>query len=90
MDDDPAYYGHFANDGAGYLALEICTAPSLAIEMGLEERIAEYVSESEDLANAAHKPLEGGGHILTVATKDIKAGEEIMVTYGPEYWLEFS
>ena len=27
--------------------------------------------------------------MLAVATKDIKEGEEIYVTYGPEYWAGY-
>ena len=75
MDDNPAYYGHYANDGA---SIEM----SLDIEEGgVEEAIAAYVSRSIELANAMHKPFkEDKLHMVTVATRDIKAGEEILVT----------
>lgn len=90
LDDDPAYRGHYANDGGGYLALE-GAASSTGAELGLEKRIAEYVLESSDAANAMHGPFLGDGlpHVVTVATRDIKAGEEVLVTYGPDYWLDY-
>ena len=102
LDDDPAYYGHFANDGAGHLALEGSNSPNnlqAAIELGLdtnedglgaEMNIAAYVLKSLEVANAWHKSLVGGSHVVTVATRDIAAGEEILVTYGPDYWLGHS
>lgn len=102
LDDDPAYYGHFANDGAGHLAFEGPNSPSnlqAAIELGLdtnedglgiEMNIAAYVLKSLEVANAWHKSLADGSHVVTVATRDIDAGEEILVTYGPDYWLEHS
>lgn len=87
LDKDPAYYGHFANDG-GYLLV----AENGDDSKGMEENISAYVRESKHLSNAVHELLDrgfalGGLHIVTVATKDIKEGEEILVTYGPDYWL---
>ena len=41
------------------------------------------MSESLQLSNARHEPISGGLHLGTVATKDIKNGEEVLVTYGP-------
>lgn len=102
LDDDPAYYGHFANDGAGHLASEGPNSSynlRAAIELGLdteedglgaETNIAAYVLKSLEVANAWHKSLAGGSHVVTVATRDITAGEEILVTYGPDYWLGHS
>ena len=75
MDNDMAYAGHFANDGA---------QPPLG-----ESQIASYVIASNDLSNAMHVPLEDC-HMATVATRDIKEGNEVLVTYGPEYWREHS
>jgi len=82
IDDNPAYYGHYANDGASMeLVLDI------EEELGVEENIATYVSKSIEVANAMHKPFrEDAYHMVTIATRDIKAGEEILVTYGPDYW----
>jgi len=71
--DDLSYLGHFANDGA---------VPPLC-----ESELASYVIESADKANAMHQECQGC-HMVTVVTKDIKAGEEILVTYGPEYWSQ--
>ena len=73
-EDDPSYLGHFANDGARH--------PPMC-----ESELAAYVIESADTANAMHQPCEEC-HMVTVATRDLKAGEEIFVTYGPDYWRE--
>ena len=86
LDDDPAYFGHFANDAAGHIALQSAVGGDDV--GGIEEIISSYVSESLELSNARHIPI-GGLHLGTVATKDIRKGEEVMVTYGPEYWMNF-
>ena len=100
LDNDPAYSGHFANDGAGHLAYEKSGSPSnieASLELGLdtessefgvENDIAAYVLKSFDIANAMHQPINADEfHMITVARRDIKKGEEIMVTYGPDYWI---
>mmetsp|Transcript_15009 Transcript_15009/g.22904 ORF Transcript_15009/g.22904 Transcript_15009/m.22904 type:complete len:269 (+) Transcript_15009:66-872(+) len=71
LDQDPAYFGHFANDGA--------SMPLTEASLGL------YVIESNEKANAMHESLDDC-HMVTIATRDITAGEEIFVTYGPDYW----
>ncbi|KAL7526034.1 hypothetical protein ACHAXR_001282, partial [Thalassiosira sp. AJA248-18] len=96
LDDNPAYYGHFANDGAGQMALQKNSASNIQAslelgldtegEMGVEENISAYVLQSLEVANAIHKhrPFDGEElHMVTVATRDIEIGEEILVTYGP-------
>ncbi len=83
LDANPAYSGHFANDPGGHLALGQADPTQ-----GVEEGIASYVIESMDLSNAMHKEVDGL-HMATVAIKDIRAGEEIMVTYGPDYWIDY-
>jgi SET domain len=75
LDGDMAYAGHFANDGA-------CPPQR-------ESQIASYVLESNEFANAMHISL-GGCHMVTVATRNIPKGGEILVTYGPDYWMEQS
>lgn len=82
LDNDTAYLGHFANDGAGHIALGQGDPTR-----GVEESIASYVIESIDVSNAMHKQVDGL-HMATVATRTIAVGEEILVTYGPDYWLE--
>mmetsp|Transcript_42901 Transcript_42901/g.130551 ORF Transcript_42901/g.130551 Transcript_42901/m.130551 type:complete len:313 (-) Transcript_42901:18-956(-) len=85
LDTDPAYYGHFANDGAGHFATKKAYGGASA-----EEGIAAYVLESVEASNAMHQSVKGGLHMVTVATKDIQEGEEILVTYGPDYWMQHS
>jgi len=87
LDNNPAYYSHFANDGAGHIAIQ--TGVDDAARRGIEEIISSYVSESVELSNARHKPIADGLHLGTFASKDIKKGEEVMVTYGPDYWMNF-
>ena len=83
LDDDSAYYGHFANDGSSMEGLDINE------ELGMEDNIATYLSKSRAAANAKHTPFLGDAplhHMVTRATRDIKANEEILVTYGADYW----
>ena len=91
LDDNPAYFGHFANDGAGHLALDKPLSTSDAEgdneEMGVEKQIAAYVSKSQEAANVILQPSEEEMHMLMVATRDITKGEEILLTYGPDFWL---
>ncbi|KAK3241485.1 hypothetical protein CYMTET_48753 [Cymbomonas tetramitiformis] len=69
--DDTAYIGHMCNDGASCLTGADCEA---------------YTHSSEARANAYHVGLEGC-HIATIATREILSGEEVLVSYGEDYWL---
>ena len=91
LDTNPAYYGQFANDGAGHIAIQTGVDDDAAsrMMMGIEEVISMYVRESVELSNASHKPIADGLHLGTFATKDIRRGEEILVTYGTDYWMAF-
>lgn len=76
LDDNPAYYGHYANDGAG-----IDEYDTMDMKGGRpEESIAAYESKSEQMRNARHQAFPGYAHMVTRATRDIKKGEEILVT----------
>jgi len=77
LDQDPAYLGHFANDGAPSEMIPVCEADC-----------ADYVLASNLAANAINEDIASESHMVTVATRDIAQGEEIFVTYGPDYWLE--
>jgi hypothetical protein len=74
LDEDPAYFGHFANDGA--------VMPTQA------SNVDAYVKESLAKANVKHDMISC--HMVTVATQEIQKGEEILVSYGPEYWMAHS
>jgi hypothetical protein len=76
--DDPHFYfysGHYANDGA-------CL-------VGGDAGMSTYVLESNALANAMHMNVDDC-HMVTLATRSIAPGEEILVTYGPEYWYAYN
>ena len=49
-------------------------------ELGMKDNIAAYERKSEQMRNARHQPFRGNAHMVTVAMKDIKKGEEILVT----------
>jgi hypothetical protein len=93
LDSNPAYSGHFANDYGGHHALggighgsedEVLNHNRI----GVEESIVAYVNESVKMANAQHSVLEDS-HMVTIATRDISKGDEIFVTYGMDYWMEY-
>ena len=69
--DDAAYLGHMINDGA------FCTSESLR---------AEYKLKSQAMRNAEQVDLVGC-HTAIVATRDIQVGEELLLTYGANYWI---
>ena len=71
LDDNMAYVGHLMNDGA---------------KLDGFGSIERYMEESAARANAGHDCLLGC-HMVTVATRNITAGEEVLVTYAPRYWL---
>ena len=71
------YLGHLVNDGA-------TTCPTCPADLEA------YVQESHAACNARHEGMSGDCHMVTVAIRDIKAGEEIFVTYGAEYWMQQS
>lgn len=73
LDRDPAYLGHFVNDGGRLLS---------------QAGFTDYVMDSFEKANAKHRDVDGGQHSVLVATRDLRAGEEVFVTYGPDYWME--
>lgn len=75
MDANPAYLGHFVNDGVTSIPMT-------------SKALSSYMLESSDAANAVHQDILEGCHMVTLARRDIRAGEEIFVTYGPEYWME--
>ena len=79
LDGDIAYAGHFCNDGAR-LAVG-ADAPSRA----LRRSIRQYRRASESARNAKHIDVDGL-HMITVATRPIAAGEEVLVSYGAKYW----
>ena len=72
LDDNPAYVGHLVNDAA-------------RMRLRSFDSAEEYMAESMALANAGHVDLEGC-HTATIATKAIAEGEEVLVSYGPNYW----
>jgi hypothetical protein len=74
--DDPAYLGHFINDG------------STLFDWKNSSRTV-YSRESYNLHNAAFFVMEGC-HYATIATKNIPKGQEIFVSYGEGYWLSRS
>ena len=76
--DDMAYVGHIINDGAS------CNSP---------ESREQYNEETSRRLNAEHFSVTGWSglrlplHFGTRATRDIRANEEIFVSYSFGYWL---
>lgn len=68
---EPAYLGHFANDGS------TCPSP---------EDVESYRRDSAAAANARVCLLENC-HFALQASQPIKSGDEILLTYGEGYWL---
>ena len=77
LNQDPAYLGHFANDGARLLGVDDGAAD-------------DYLAASERARNAQHVDVADGLHMVTLATRRIHLGEEIFVSYGEDYWREYN
>jgi hypothetical protein len=73
---DPAYLGHFANDGATLYEFD-----SASREI--------YTNATAARCNAANLVVEGA-HMATVATAAIAKGNEVFISYGTGYWLSRS
>jgi SET domain-containing protein len=71
LDDDPSYMGHFINDAAKP------TEDIMSVQI--------YINVSMAKRNCVMKTVEGFVAAV-VAVRDIKAGEEILMTYGAGYW----
>lgn len=72
FNNDPNYLGHLINDSAK--------------SNSTEESDKIYTVISSKKANCKFYNLDGGLHVAIIATKDIKKGEELFVTYGAPYW----
>ncbi len=70
----PAWQCHRINDGA-------------VISENTPESVMEYYHASLRKQNAAFLPFGPAPITVAMATKDIRAGEEIFVCYGRGYWL---
>lgn len=73
-DDNVAYAGHFINDGV--------TKPPTC-----EAELEDYMKESQAVENCDFLPLENL-HMVALANRHIKKGDEIFTFYGPVYWMD--
>ncbi len=72
FDNDPNYLGHLINDGAK------------SDSSKKSNRIYSTISSLK--ANCKYYNLKGGLHVAIIATKNIREGEELFITYGIPYW----
>ena len=73
--DDAAYLAHMVNDFA------MCAGSD-------KNAIEAYVAASEGAANVGlDTATTNGCHVAMVATKPIREGDEILLSYGAGYWL---
>jgi hypothetical protein len=71
------YLGHLANDGA-------CPPETMS-----PTEIMQYEDASYAARNAAQLTAGDGIFVMTVATRDIAKGEEVLVTYGKSWWRAY-
>jgi SET domain-containing protein len=72
FDQDPLYLGHFINDRF------TCDASQKSKEL--------YLKLSPVRANCTFKVIRENLHVVIIAIKDIKKGEELFMSYGTNYW----
>lgn len=70
--------GHLINDGSCILKKDF----------GVDE-LLRYVNESTRKQNCHFIPL-GGAALAVVASRDIKAGEEVLAAYGAGFWARYA
>jgi hypothetical protein len=71
---EAAWQCHYVNDGA-------------IIRTNTVEAVLEYYHDSLRAQNAVFVPFGPAPVVVAVATRDIRAGEEIFTCYGRAYWL---
>lgn len=71
------YMGHLANDGA-------CPPDTMT-----PAEVMQYEDDSFAARNAAQLTAGDGMFVMTVATRDIAEGEEVLVTYGTSWWRAY-
>lgn len=75
--------GHLANDGVGPEDILLYSLLNMEPQQ-IKDKIA-----AEAQCNSKFTIEPDSGRIVLVATKDIKAGEEVLVHYGLKYWLSW-
>ena len=73
--DDPRWLGQFINDGA------VAAGSS-------EAQLCAYYEASRAAKNVVLVPFGPAPLVASVATRRIEAGEELLTSYGCEFWLE--
>jgi hypothetical protein len=81
--EDDAHLGHYANDPAQVHHVQYDDLDALLIAE------KEYEEASHAAANAAHLTAGEGIIVMTVAQKNIAKGDEILVSYGANWWKTF-
>lgn len=80
----PGHLAHWANDAASMPDTSHCSNKERkAIEKS-------YLTESFVGTNAQHASLADGIFVFAVATRPIKKGEEILVSYGVDWWSSWN
>ena len=76
FNSDPNYLGHFINDGA---------------KSNSSNKSNDIYNKISDLkSNCKYYNFENNLHIAIISTRDIEIGEELLITYGCNYWYRFN
>lgn len=82
MKEDPFFLGHLINDFCSFVGEFKEKAK------GQGETMMKYLLHAETFQNVEFK---AGMHFISIkASKDIKEGEELLITYTPCYWTKLS
>lgn len=68
------WLGHFVNDGS-------------TVESASETGLLEYYQRTTDRKNCHHVPFASAPILATVTTRKVLKGEELLTSYGGQYWL---
>ncbi len=94
LDQDSSYLGHFVNDFCKVTVdeqtdLKTITEKSKAAIAGVQRSML-YQKLSMENMNCVIGAVLGGMHVVVVAIKDIKAGDEVFASYGIAYWNAYN
>lgn len=80
----PLLLGHMLNDGAGGILIPYRDAANMA---DLVPAVTEYMRVAREVNNCAFETVDGLYLAAARATRHIRRGEELTLSYGAMYWL---
>jgi hypothetical protein len=85
--EDPAFNGHLINDCISQKTMDILRTKK--VKNNAQYRKLQNKYETDFVKNCNVMGLSFNCYYAMIATKDIKAGEELLYVYGADYWRKY-